>query len=236
MLKIVICEDDNLFRKTLREYLEIILKEITDQFEIIEFSCGEELVENYLDNIDMFFLDIEMKEINGMDVARLIREKDDKCEIIFTTAISDYIQDGYEVRAYRYLLKPIEFEKLKNNVICCIEDIRKKRENNLIIQNKGQMYKVNIDDIKFVEVINKDILIHTKKKIYETKKTMKMVEKELARYDFYRCHKGFLVNLKHIESINKNNVIIDDIEIPVSRYKIKDFKLKLLESLGDIIC
>jgi DNA-binding LytR/AlgR family response regulator len=236
MLNIVICEDDNLFRDILREYLEIILKEVTDQFEIIEFNCGEYLIENYSDNIDIYFLDIEMGKLTGMDVARKIREKNDKSEIIFTTGLIDYIHDGYEVRAYRYLLKPIQFEQLKEHVNSCIKDIIKKNENNLIVQIKGEVHNIKIDDIMFIEVINKDIMIHTKKQIYNTKTCMKKIEKELTRYNFYRCHKGFLVNINQIESIRKNMIYINDIKIPVSRYRMKDLKFKLISSLGDIIC
>lgn len=236
MLNIVICEDDSLFREVLRDYLEIILKEITNQFEIIEFNCGEDLIENYSENIDIFFLDIEMKKLTGMDVARRIRERNDKSEIIFTTGLIDYIHDGYEVRAYRYLLKPIEFEKLKKHVNACIKDIIRKNGNNLIVQIKGEIHNIKIDDIIFVEVINKDIMIHTKKQIYNTKTCMKKIEKELERYNFYRCHKGFLINIKQIDSIGKNVIFVNDIEIPVSRYRMKDLKTKLISSLGDVIC
>ncbi|MEF9992035.1 MAG: LytTR family DNA-binding domain-containing protein [Peptostreptococcaceae bacterium] len=236
MLNIVICEDDYLFRGILREYLEIILKEITNQFEIIEFNCGEDLIENYPDNIDIYFLDIEMGKLTGMDVARKIREKNDKSEIIFTTGLIDYIHDGYEVRAYRYLLKPIKFEKLKEHVKSCIEDIRKRSENNLIIRNKGEVYKLKIDEIIFVEVINKDIIIHTVNQSYNTKMNMNSIEKELIKYNFYRCHKSFLVNMKHVEYIKQNIILVNSIEIPVSRYRIKDFKIKLLSVLGDVIC
>lgn len=236
MLNIVICEDDSLFRDILREYLEIILKEITNQFEIIEFNCGEDLIENYSDNIDIFFLDIEMKKLTGMDVARKIRESNDKSEIIFTTGLIDYIHDGYEVRAYRYLLKPVQFEKLKEHVNSCIKDITRKKENNLIVQIKGEVHNIKIDDIIFIEVINKDIMIHTKTQIYNTKTCMKKIEKELERYNFYRCHKGFLINIKQIDSIGKNVIFVNDIEIPVSRYRMKELKAKLISSLGDIIC
>lgn len=236
MINIVICEDDYLFREVLRKYLETILKEIPNQFEITEFNCGEDLIQNYSDNIDIFFLDIDMKKITGMDVARKIREVNDKSEIIFTTGLIDYIHDGYEVRAYRYLLKPIKFEKLKEHVESCIEDIKKRSENNLIIKNKGKIYKINIDDITFIEVINKDIMVHTKKQIYDTKTSMKIIEKELVRYGFYRCHKGFLVNMKYVQTIYKNSILINNIEVPISRHRIRDFKIKLVNVLGDVIC
>lgn len=236
MLNIVICDDDYLFRKEFIEHVKNILKEKTDKFKIIEFNCGEDLVENYSDNIDIFFLDIEMKDITGIDVAKKIRETNDKAEIIFTTGLIDYMQIGYEVRAYRYLLKPIQFEKLKEHINKCVDDIMRKRSKNLIIKNKGSIYNIAIEDIMFVEVINKDIMIHTKKQVYKLKTSMRQIEKELERYDFYRCHKGFLVNIKKIDSISKNMIVINDTEVPVSRYRIKDLRIRLVSILGDIIC
>ena len=101
MLKVAICEDDDFFRDKLKQYLEKILEDITNNFEIITFNSGEDLVENYPEDIDIYFLDIEMNKLTGMDVARKIREVDDNVEIIFTTALVDYVHEGYEVRAYR---------------------------------------------------------------------------------------------------------------------------------------
>lgn len=110
-----------------------------------------------------------MDKLSGMDIARRIREVDCNSEIIFTTAVVDYIQDGYEVRAYRYLIKPIEFNELKKHVLSCVEDISKRNENNLIIQNKGIVYKISIDSITYIEVRDKDITIHTIDQSYDIK-------------------------------------------------------------------
>ena len=101
MFRVVICEDDFVCRNLLKDYLETILKDFTNQFEILEFTSGEELIDSYPEGIDIFFLDIEMQNFTGMDVARKIRDVDTRVEIIFTTALVNYIQDANEVRAYR---------------------------------------------------------------------------------------------------------------------------------------
>ena len=236
MFRAVICEDDFNCRAILKEHLTNVLKSWTKQFEILEFSSGEELIKNYPDGIDIFFLDIEMNKLTGMDVARKIREVDNKVEIIFTTAVLNYVQDGYEVRAYRYLIKPIEFEELKKHVISCIDDITKKDEHNLIIQNKSVVYKVPIDDITYIEVRNKDITVYTINNSYDTRISMTNLENELGKYNFFRCHKSYLVNMKHIQCMQKNIILIDGVNIPISRHRIKDFKKTLVNLLGDVIC
>ncbi|MGG2469302.1 LytR/AlgR family response regulator transcription factor [Paraclostridium bifermentans] len=236
MIKIVICEDNFSCREKLKENLEIILNKLTNQFEIIVFNCGEDLIDNYPEDVDIFLLDIQMKKLTGMGVAKKIREKDKSCEIIFITGLIDYVQNGYEVRAYRYLLKPIKLEDLKKHIISCIKQIYERRENYLIIKNQGMIKKIKIHEILFLEVINRDILIHTGDQTYTTKTSMKNLEKELSKFNFFRCHNSFLINLKYIDCIQKNIVLINNEEIPISRQKADEFKNKFLTVAGDVIC
>ncbi|MGX4598916.1 LytR/AlgR family response regulator transcription factor [Faecalimicrobium sp. JNUCC 81] len=177
-----------------------------------------------------------MDNISGMDVAKVIREKNDISEIIFTTSLIDYIQDGYEVRAYRYLLKPINYEELNKHILNCVSDIIKKRENFIIIENKGSITKVSISSITYIEVMKKELTIHTIDKTYYTKNSMDKIEKELEKYNFFRCHKSYLININHIQYISKNTVSINDDDIPVSKHRISNLKTKLTHTLGDVLC
>ncbi|WP_353654974.1 LytTR family DNA-binding domain-containing protein [Clostridium sp. CCUG 7971] len=230
------CEDDVTQRELLRNYISKIFKEISNQVELIEFSCGEDLINTNLDGIDIFFLDIQMDNISGMDVAKVIREKNDISEIIFTTSLIDYIQDGYEVRAYRYLLKPINYEELNKHILNCVSDIIKKRENFIIIENKGSITKISISSITYIEVMKKELTIHTIDKTYYTKNSMDKIEKELEKYNFFRCHKSYLINVNQIQYISKNTVSINDDDIPVSKHRIINLKTKLTHTLGDVLC
>ncbi|HBG0493967.1 TPA: two-component system response regulator RgbR, partial [Clostridioides difficile] len=123
MIKIAVCEDEKETQLLIEDYLENILKDISIEYEIQKYISGEELLESNLKDIDILLLDIKMEKLNGMDTARKIREVDNEMEIIFVTSLIDYVQEGYEVRAYRYLLKPIELEELKKHVLTCIKDI-----------------------------------------------------------------------------------------------------------------
>ncbi|WP_122639057.1 response regulator [Romboutsia sp. Marseille-P6047] len=125
MVRIAICEDEKETQILLESNLNNILKHTNKEYEIKKYSSGEELLESELNHIDILLLDIQMGQINGMDTARKIREIDDNMEIIFITSLIDYVQEGYEVRAYRYLLKPIELEELKKHILTCIREIEK---------------------------------------------------------------------------------------------------------------
>lgn len=238
MFRIVICEDDLSQRELLKGFIYNMFEEIQEDLDLIEFGSGEDALSEdvILDGIDIFFLDIQMNNLTGMDLARLIRKENDTSEIIFVTSLVNYIQEGYTVRAYRYLLKPINYEDLRNHLLSCISDIRKKRENFMIIENKGVMYKILINRIMYIEVRKKDLTIHTLEGVYCTKNSMEKVEKELIRYNFFRCHKSYLINMEHIEIIHKNTVVIGNQEIPVSKHRIANLKTKLTYILGDVLC
>lgn len=237
-MRVVICDDELLQREELREYIYKVFKEVKEELELLIFKSVEEVLKekDVLNHTDIFILDIKMDEVSGMDLAKIIRKENDISEIIFITSLVDYIQEGYTVRAYRYLLKPINYEELKTHLLSCINDIKKKKDNFMMIENKGIVHKVPINEIMYIEVIKKELTIHTKHTNYKTKSSMDKVEKELEKFNFYRCHKSYLVNMKYIETIDKNEIIINGNKIPVSKHRISDFKKKFTLLLGDIIC
>lgn len=238
MFRVVICEDEDIHRKILSDYVKKIFKEINEEIELMEFESGDEILLSDIEfkSVDIFLLDIQMDGIDGMELAKNIRYKSDSSEIIFITSLINYIQDGYVVRAYRYLLKPLEYEELKKHLFSCISDIRSRRENYIIIENKGIIHKVPIKDIMYIDVIKKDLSIYTQENIYHSKNSLDRMEKELEKYNFYRCHKSYLVNLEYIDTIKGNTVFIGDYQIPVSKYRISNLKKKITIMLGDVIC
>ena len=237
MFYIVICEDDILQRELLATYLRQIFEVLGFEYSLIEFSSGEELLNNYPNKVDILFLDIQMDKLTGMDAARKIREFDNNVEIVFTTAILDYIHEGYEVRAYRYLLKPLKYECILKHTKACIEELIDKKDT-IVIKDKSQTAIIQTNDILYIEVLRKEVTIYTKEENYLFKTSMKSIEDKLAKKNFFRCHKSYLINLKKVKSLReKENVVtIDSYEIPVSRYKLKNLKIKLAHILGDTLC
>ncbi|GAA0865710.1 LytTR family DNA-binding domain-containing protein [Paraclostridium tenue] len=237
MLKIAICEDEVKQQEILEQYIDKILTEITKDYEILTFISGEELLENYPENVDIFLLDIKMDKLNGMEIAKKIREIDKKeVEIIFTTSLVKYIQDGYEVRAYRYLLKPIKFDDLKKHLTSCIKEINEKKENYIVVNGKNDVYKINISHITYIEIQNKDMTIHTIDKDYNIKMSIDKIEKELSIYNFFRCHKSFLVNISYIENIKQYIAILENKdEVPISRHRFKETKVRFLSYIGSVL-
>lgn len=236
MINIALCEDNFLQRENLKENLEKILKNMRIEHKIYSFETGEALIDNYPKKLDILFLDIQMGELSGMETAKRIRMYDNKVEIIFLTALWEYVQKGYEVRAFRYLIKPLNFKALKEQVDACIESVMEKRGSFITIKDKSNVLKIKTDDIVFLETFNRKVIIRTYSEDYEVKASMSKLEKELESLGFFRCHTSYIVNVSKIEELKKDSLIINSMVLPVSKYRMKNLKIKLTSVLGDLIC
>ena len=236
MINIGICEDELHYRVNITDMLGDILSTYSINYKIYEFSSGEELLSNYPKDLDILIMDIQMKIINGMDTARKIREFDQNLEIIFMTSFSEFMQEGYEVKAYRYILKPISERKISRNILPCINEIMKKKNNYLTINVKNYVDRIKIDSIVYIETDRPNILIYTNDNKYTTKMSISKIDKILREHGFFRCHNSYIVNLKLVESMNSNTLKIGEKYIPISKYRVKELKLALTNILGDILC
>ena len=231
MLKIALCEDDQLQRELVKNYIDRSL--LNRNYEIFEFKSGEELIANYPQKLDILFLDIQMEEVNGMDAAKKIRTFDNNVEIIFITGIWDYVQEGYEVRAYRYIIKPIDFNSFKTQLNLCIKEIENQKRPSIVVTYKGEVNKIDIGSIVYIETDNRNTLIHTKEKSYRSNMGISKLEKYLEGSTFFRCHNSFLINLEYINKIGQDSVFLEEYEMQVSRHKMKELKIQFTSFLGD---
>ncbi|MCC0715044.1 LytR/AlgR family response regulator transcription factor [Clostridioides sp. ES-S-0077-01] len=233
MKKIVLCEDELSQQKLIKGYIEKIFESRNEEYDLLIYRNGESLIEDYPKNIDIFLLDIQLEEIDGMTLARKIRSMYDKnVEIIFTTSLIDYVQEGYEVRAYRYLLKPIKLGDLEKHLISCFNEIERNKGKELILSSKTEIFKINTADIYYIEVLKREITIHTKTSKHSINMTMDNIESKINQKNFHRCHKSYLVNLDYVVNVKQYVATMENKEeVPISRYRFKEFKEVYLESL-----
>lgn len=236
VIYIGICDDEQNFRSKIKEMLESRLNASSIEYYFYEFSSGEELLANYPKQLDILLMDIQMKKLDGMSTAREIRFFDQKVEIIFMTSLVDFVQEGYEVKAYRYLLKPITEKKLLKHVLPCINDWVHKSQSYLTIPLKNSVYRIAIDSIIYIETNRPNIMIYTLESQYTLKMSLSKLEERLKRYCFFRCHNSYLIHLKFVESMGNYSVMLKGQEIPISKYRMKDLKVALTKTLGDIVC
>lgn len=222
-LRIAICDDEQQYI----DYLHTILLSWAEQnghhCEILDFLSAEAFLFAYeADKVfDILLLDIEMKEISGIDLAKRIRKDNIRIEIIFITSHFEFYGEGYDVDALHYLLKPISRQKLDWVLTKAVQKLSIEPAY-VIITCNGEVVKVYETEILYVEAFLHYILIVTHKKEYKIKESMSVFEAKLSN-GFYRIHRSYLVSLKYVTRISRKSVWIDNrIELPLSRGKYDD--------------
>lgn len=236
MLEIAIVEDEESYRNTLCEYLRKYETETEEEIHISVFTDGDEIVENYAAKFDIILMDIEMQFMNGMEAARKIRESDTSVIIIFITNMAQYAIQGYEVDALDYVLKPISYFAFSQRIKRAVGRMKKREEHYINIVSKNRVNKVAVSEIGWIESEGHRLTYHAKDQVYEsTLHSMKEIEKQLEDYNFYRCNKGYLVNLAHVKAIRDGWAILTNGQVMISRAKKSDFQKALTTYAGETV-
>ena len=165
---------------------------------------------------DIILLDIEMGKMNGLQLAKVIRERDANVQIVFITGFPDYIADGYEVAALHYLLKPVSYEKLCSVLDRAAGNISK-AEKTLVVACDGEVRFVRLSDIYYIEAQKQYVLIHAKDGDFRMKMPLSDVAGSLDEF-FYRCQRSFIVNLCCVTRIKKDAVTLKNgVDVPIRR-------------------
>ena len=217
MYQIGICED----RLADREYISKLVYEWAKNacyfVELKEYNSCEQFLFAEEDTLtDILLLDIEMGKMDGMTLARKLREKQDRVQIIFTTGFPEYIAEGYEVAALHYLMKPVQKEKL----FCALNRAVKaldKTEPVLLLPVDAGVIRIAPGSIMYVEAFLHNVSVTYEHGMVTVKYPISKME-ELLGADFVKCHRSYLVSLKHISQILKTELVMDDgTKLPISR-------------------
>lgn len=238
-LTIAICDDDKNHVDIIREYINRI--DIDCDFEIIEAYSGEELLKLTKDkHIDIIFLDIEMKELNGIETGKKVRKMYEKTVIVFLTGYSNYALEAFQIDSFQYIVKPITFEEfntLMQKIVIRLKEIKAYSNKNRIFSFKTRQGIVCLkyQDIYYFERQGKKIYVSTQLSSYKFTGTLKSIMKYLDKNIFLRCHQGFIVNIDKFLNINNDAIILRDLEqtIPISRRYRQDVLNALEKKLFD---
>lgn len=216
MPRIGICEDDITQREYMLQEIQSYYNECGEKVKIETFVSAEAFMFHYPEEIpfDCLILDIKMKKIDGMELAKWIRKKDSNIRIIFITGDKDYVFDGYKVSAIRYILKPYKRKDLIEALKCVNESVsEKKAEEVVYISYQGDSLKLVKQDILYVQVKGHYIDICTKGNQYNYKETMQNIRKILNSSEFVMANRSVLINLQHVEKITKTECFMDNEEV-----------------------
>lgn len=231
------CEDNAAIQDTLSNFFNKIKEEENIELSVDFFSSGEELLSKKKSNYDIYVLDINMGDNNldGMTLAKALREYDDMALIIFLTSLTRYLKDGYKVRAYRYLTKPICYEEFKHEMCCAVKDLRKYEERFINIIGPTQYNKLLLDDIYYIETHGRKTLVHTRDNDLLCAYSIGTMTSMLQDRNFYRCHNSYLINLNHVEYFDNRIVRVHGIDILISRNKLNGLKEQVASAMADFI-
>ena len=227
--KIAICDDE----LNQIEYITSIVASWSahaeHNCEIRTFASAEAFLFEYEKDkaYDILLLDVELKNMNGIELAKRIRKDNNRAEIIFITSHFEFVGEGYEVDALHYLIKPISAEKLTQVLTKATEKISVEPPS-VVISCGGETVKLYESDLLYVESFLHYIVIHTKDKEYKIKENISVFENKVSD-DFYRIHRSYLVSLKHITRISRTSVNVGNTELPLSRGKYNDINRTFIE-------
>lgn len=231
MIRCLVVDDEPLALDILEDYINkvpflTLVKTTTSAIE------GLSLVQS--DAIDLVFLDVQMPELTGIQFLKIINGK---CDVILTTAYSQYAMDGYELDVVDYLLKPIAFDRFykaaqkvlqnsNNNHSPAPEFLSNQNNYDFIfVKTEHKIQKIYLDDILYIEGLKDYISIFTKTERIITLQNMKKMEESLPTKSFIRVHKSYIIALSKIESIERSRIQIGDKIIPIGdTYKEYFFK------------
>jgi two-component system LytT family response regulator len=231
-LNCVIIEDEPLARNLLTDYVKKVptlnlLKAFSNPLEALEALR--------VLSVDILFLDVQMPEITGITLLKVLKKRP---LVVLTTAYSEYALEGYELDVADYLLKPITFERFLKSVdkitqrleseapvIAPVHPNKQEPTSPFVFVKDGtKLVKVWLDEIRYVEGLKDYVTIHTKDQKITTLQRMKALEEQLPADQFIRIHNSFIVALAAIDVIQKNEVLIGTITIPVGDTYRKAFK------------
>ncbi len=222
-LKCVLVDDEPMAREILASYIDKI-----PNLELIK-SCknaAEALVFMQDNTADVYFLDINMPEITGLSLAKIISNK---AQIIFTTAYRDYAVEGFDLQVADYLLKPISFDRFLQAVEK-IKPSKQEEESNqfIFVRADRKMVKIDFNTILYIESLSDYVKIYTAETTLITRETISNLEEKLSKKMFLRIHRSYIVSLSKISSYTNEFIEIQQKALPISR----GYKERVLQKLA----
>lgn len=206
-MKIAICDDE---REICEEIRELLFMYERKEFSVKVFESGDALL-SFGERFDLIFLDIQMTGTNGIETARIIRETKESTVLIFITGIKEYVFDAFDVKAFHYLLKPVDRGKFMEVFGRAVEEAKKNMEADdkriLHIKTRANHFTIEHRNILYVENQGRKVKIHTGEKVIEVYAVMNELEQQLGNV-FYRCHRGYLVNMDYISEYDHTSIML----------------------------
>ena len=216
--RVAIVDDSNIDAEYVQSILESWAQDRRAGVQAQRFASAENFLFHYAEDKewDILLLDIELGAMDGISLAKRIRQDNETVQIVFVTGFGDYISEGYEVSALHYLMKPVKQDKLFAVLDRAVAAIQK-TERVVLLPVDGEMLRLPVGQIEYVEAFSHAVAVTTEADTIQVKMPISEIEKLLGE-GFVRCHRSYLVGLKHIARLSKTEAILDNRKtLPLSR-------------------
>lgn len=222
MINIAIVEDNEKEMELLNSYLIKNCQEKKFEYSIVRFNNAFSFLKDIDVAYDMIFLDIELPDGNGMELAKKIRQINSQVIIIFVTNMAQYALKGYEVRAFDFIVKPVNEYNFAVKFSSAINCLNQKKDKGIWISNKDGRKYLLVSNIIYVEVVNHMIDYHTIEGVFSASGSLNSIQQTLGP-TFSLCNRCYLVNLRYVTAIDQYDVTVGKEKLQISRAKRKNF-------------
>lgn len=227
MLRFILCDDDQKQLELLQSYSLQWGKGHGLELELITFSSAQALLSEYAPrNEDIVILDIIMPDMNGLELARRLRNANSEFSLIFLTSSKDFALSAYEVHPYGYVIKPAAYEDFGK----LLDSLYQKLCQYIVVKSGNDMCSISIDELAWVEAVNRQVVFNLANgKKLEARDTFNNIALKLCVYPcFFKPHRSYIVNFKYVEHFNTKEISMRGSElcIPLARGLDKEFKDK----------
>ncbi len=234
MIHIAICDDEKHMSDHIRKMASDFFRKKNREICFRTFSSGEELL-SYDGQIDICFLDIQMKGMDGMETARKLRASKFRGFLIFITVLKEMVFQSFEVQAYDYLVKPVDEKQFGKTMERLYASMQNASEDSLLVQKGYEGRIIREDEIVFCEIIDRKIYLNlTSGEVVDYYERIEHLESKLDSH-FFRCHRSYLINLKHLKGYKNGTACMDNgKEVPVSRLRSREFSGVVLQYMKNM--
>ena len=234
MIKFAICDDEPFMTEEISQYLSRYMEEENmASYCVSSFPNGRLLLESDCD-FDLIFLDIQMEQPDGMETAKMLRQRKNRSLLIFVTVMKECVFDAFEVHAYDYLIKPLDYHRFKRTMDRAVKDLDQQAGKHIIIRKSASCQVVPLSQIMYCEVQGRKVYIHQADgKVIDYYDKLEDFQRRVDRR-FFRCHRSYLVNLDYIRGCAAGlaTLSLGD-KIPVSRLRERELTETLLRHMKE---